>query len=93
MTDQTAARWHDLYQRALFEENDSLILEHITAAEHAIAARARELFSSPDDYVDEVHALDAARYALRALRGAVLRRNSAGMSQPGLSPSLGPRAS
>ncbi len=82
MTDSIA--WPDLYSAALFEGDDSLIIfDRIDAAERAIAARARELFSSAGDHVDELHALDSARYALRALRGAVRLRNSGGAG-PGL---------
>jgi hypothetical protein len=81
VTDPTAARWHDLYSEALFSADDSIILERITAAERAIAARGRELFSSPAITSRSFHSLDSARYALRALRGAVLRRAGRGSTE------------
>jgi len=69
--------WRDLYKTALFEPDPQRLSEHITRAESAIVARARELFDSQGDHIEEELALDDALYALQALRNCVMSRSSA----------------
>jgi hypothetical protein len=45
--------------------------DRIAAAEKAIVARARELFFSGHDTIEEDQALDDALYALRALQNCL----------------------
>ncbi|MGA7171365.1 MAG: hypothetical protein WBX08_19580 [Candidatus Sulfotelmatobacter sp.] len=66
-----ADRWRDLYTAALFETDRSRISERIADAEQAIVARARELFSTGNDTIEEDQALDDALYALRALQNCL----------------------
>jgi len=78
MTDQpTASRfpssaWHELYKAALFETDPARLPDRIVEAEKAIVARARELFGSQNDTIEEDQALDDALYALRALQHCLL---------------------
>jgi hypothetical protein len=59
--------WRDLYKAALFETDRNKIPSRIGEAEKAIIQRARELFGSTTDTIEEDQALDDALYALRAL--------------------------
>src|ERR1700720_4265856 len=52
-------QWHELYQAALFETDKEKIPSRIADAEQAIVARARELFFSSTDNIEEDQALDA----------------------------------
>ena len=63
--------WRELYTAALFETDKNLIPERIATAEQAIVARARELFSTGNDTIEEDEALDDALYALRALQNCL----------------------
>lgn len=62
------AHWRELYLAALFETDNNKVPARIAAAEKAIVARGRELFSSSSDTIDEDECLDDALYALRALQ-------------------------
>jgi len=64
-------QWHDLYKAALFETDRERIPARIAVAEHAIVARARELFFSGTDTIEEDQALDDALYALHALQNCL----------------------
>jgi len=60
--------WRELYKAALFETDRNKIPSRIEEAEKAIIQRARELFGSTTDTIEEDQALDDALYALRALQ-------------------------
>lgn len=59
--------WKDLYVAALLESDVQRIPSLIANAERAIVDRARELFQTTGDHIEEEAALDDALYALRAL--------------------------
>jgi hypothetical protein len=63
--------WRELYKAALFETDRSRLPERIAEAEKAIVARARELFNTTTDNIEEDQALDDALYALRALQSCL----------------------
>lgn len=63
--------WRELYTAALFETDRSRIPTRIAAAEKAIVARSRELFSAGSDTIEEDQALDDALYALKALQSCL----------------------
>ena len=63
--------WCDLYKAALFETDKSRLPERIADAEKAIIARARELFNTTTDNIEEVQALEDALYGLRALQSCL----------------------
>jgi hypothetical protein len=67
-TRRNVQAWHDLYTAALFETDRNRIPTRIAAAEKAIIARSRELFSAGSDTIEEDQALDDALYALKALQ-------------------------
>jgi hypothetical protein len=69
--------WHELYTMALFESDKSRIPERIAEAERAIVSRAREIFSSGVDTIEEDQALDDALYALHALQNCLEFRAAA----------------
>ena len=69
--------WRNLYTAALFETNTDRIPAKIAAAERDIVARARELFATGADTIDEDQALDDALYALRALQSCLDLRETA----------------
>jgi hypothetical protein len=72
-----AESWRELYTAALFETDRSRISARIAGAEQAIAARARELFSTGNDTIEEDQALDDALYALRALQNCLQLQQTA----------------
>lgn len=63
--------WRELYTAALFESNRELLPERIADAQQAIVARARQLFLTGKDTIEEDQALDDALYALRALQNCM----------------------
>ncbi|HUO17600.1 MAG TPA: hypothetical protein VMX38_21635 [Verrucomicrobiae bacterium] len=63
--------WKDLYFAALLEGNVERVPALIFNAEQAIVDRARELFSTQGDHVQEEEALDDALYALHALKSCI----------------------
>src|ERR1700727_160615 len=65
-SDSRAGR--DLYKAALFEVDNTRLPERIAQAERALALRARELFHTAGDNIEEEQALDDTMYALHALR-------------------------
>ena len=60
-------RWEDLYRAAIFEPNSQEVPKRIADAERALVVRARELFGSKEDNIEEEQALDDAMYALKRL--------------------------
>jgi hypothetical protein len=73
----TARAWGELYVAALFETDKSRVPSRIAEAEKAIVARARELFFSGADTIEEDQALDDALYALKALQNCLDMRAAA----------------
>jgi hypothetical protein len=73
----SVSSWRELYKAALFETNRDKLPQRIVDAEKAIVARARELFASATDTIEEDQALDDALYALRALQSCVNRQTAA----------------
>jgi hypothetical protein len=65
------ADWKNLYLAALLEGNVDRIPSLIADAEHAIVGRARELFCTAGDHIQEEEALDDALYALHALKSCI----------------------
>ena len=63
-----SSSWKELYRAALFETNKNQMAERIAKAEWALALRARELFHAGREHLQERQAVDAAIYALHALR-------------------------
>lgn len=59
--------WRRLYVGALFESDRAKLAARITEARTAIICRARDLFRTPGDHIEEGQALDDALYALDAL--------------------------
>ncbi len=76
--------WHDLYRAALFEPDSIEVPMRIAEAERALVIRARELFASKEDNIEEEQALDDAMYALNALRNAWTHRRKAASATPDL---------
>ena len=60
--------WKDLYLAALFEADRERLHLRIAEAEQALVERARQLFSTCGDNIEEAEAIDDAMYALHALR-------------------------
>jgi hypothetical protein len=69
--------WRELYTVALFESDKARVPERIAQAERAIVVRAREIFASGVDTIEEEQALDDALYALRALQNCLEFRAAA----------------
>jgi hypothetical protein len=63
--------WRELYRVALFETDKHEIPTRIGEAEKAIKERARQLFATSTDNVEEDQALDDALYALHALQSCL----------------------
>ena len=66
--------WPQLYKAALFESDANKVSDRIAEAEAALVARARELFHSAGDNIEEEQVIDDAMYALHALRSAMKGR-------------------
>ena len=60
--------WKKLYRAALYETDKNRVSERIANAEWALALRARELFHTGRESLQERQAVDAAISALHALR-------------------------
>jgi hypothetical protein len=60
--------WKELYRAALIETDQNRMAERIADAEWALALRARELFYTGRGDLRERQAVDAAIFALHALR-------------------------
>lgn len=69
--------WRVLYRAAVFERDRTVLRERLSDAEEAIIARARELFHSTGDNIEEREALEDALYTLRAYRNAWQQNNAA----------------
>jgi len=67
----TGRVWPQLYKAALFELDANKVSDRIAEAETVLVARARELFRSAGDNIEEEQAVDDAMYALHALRSAL----------------------
>jgi hypothetical protein len=63
--------WKNLYVAALLEGDVERVPSLISEAERAIVERARELFASTGDHIQEEEALDDALYALHALKSCI----------------------
>jgi hypothetical protein len=63
-----ANNWKDLYVAALLEGDKEKIPFLIEKAERAIVNRARELFGTEGDHIQEEEGLEDALYALHALK-------------------------
>ena len=66
-----AKGWKESYLAALLEGDRTRIPALITEAERAIVLRARELFGSGGDNIEEEEGLEDALYALRALKSCL----------------------
>jgi hypothetical protein len=53
---KTGRVWPELYKIALFESDANKVPDRIAAAETALVRRARELFHSAQDNIEEEHA-------------------------------------
>jgi len=62
--------WAQFYKAALFELDANKVSHRIADAETALVERARQLFYSAEDNIEDEQAVDDAMYALRALRSA-----------------------
>ena len=67
-TSPISKSWRELYKAAVFETDKNRVSERIAHAEWALALRARELFHTGGEHLQERQAVDAAVYALHALR-------------------------
>ena len=74
--------WRELYLAALFEANTAELPDRIADAEKALALRARELFQTTGDHIEEEYAMDDAMYALHALRSTFRYTCSEAKSKP-----------
>ncbi len=59
--------WRDLYIAALFETNNERMAERIVEAKQGLVLRARELFKTAGDHMEEEMAIDDTVQALHAL--------------------------
>ena len=71
VTSQITKAWSELYKVALFETDKSKLSERIADAQTALALRARELFQTGHEHLQERQAVDAAIYALYVLAGTI----------------------
>ena len=69
--------WAQSYKAALFELDANRVSGRIAEAETALVTRARELFHSAGDNIEEEQAVEDAMYALHALRNALKCRQKA----------------
>ena len=67
-TSPISKSWRELYKAAVFEADKNRISERIAHAEWALALRARELFHTGSEHLQERLAVDGAISALQTLR-------------------------
>ena len=72
-----AQSWKELYQAAMCESDLNKLSERIADAETALVLRARELFYTSGDNIEEQESLDNAMCILHALRSSLKRRPTA----------------
>ncbi|PYX02118.1 MAG: hypothetical protein DMG85_22080 [Acidobacteria bacterium] len=77
-----SANWRDLYRAAILELDPMKMFERIAEAEKALRQRAKELFQTPGDNIEEEQALDDSMYALHALQSAGKRNAEMGERNP-----------
>ena len=65
--DPPPSAWRTLYMAALFETDEELAGQRIAEARRALALRARELFRSAGDHMQERSAIEATIQSLHAL--------------------------
>lgn len=70
---QYTPSWKELYQQAISETDLTKLPERITDAENALVLRARELFYSSGNGIEE-ESLEDAMCILHALRSSLKRR-------------------
>jgi len=70
--------WRALYVAALFEPDEGRMVERIGEAKKALVVRARELFQTGEDHVQERSAIEDTLQSLHALEQC--------MAHPGLQP-------
>jgi hypothetical protein len=68
--------WKELYRAALVETDKSKVSERIAQAELAIGLRARELFHTDKEFLQERQAVDAATHGLQSLRSTITAKKS-----------------
>jgi len=66
--------WKDLYQAAIRESDLTKLPERIADAETALVTRARDLFYTSGDKIEEEGSLDDAMCILHALRSSLKHR-------------------
>jgi hypothetical protein len=64
--------WRELYKAVLFEHDKSKLSERIAHAEWALVLRARELFHTGGEHLQERQAVDAAMCTLQMLRSTTI---------------------
>ena len=69
--------WAQFTRLRSLELDVNKVSDRIAEAETALVTRARELFHSADDNIEEEQAVDDAMYALHALRSALKYRANA----------------
>ena len=69
--------WPQFYKAALFEPDANKVSDRIVETKTALVTRARELFHSAGDNIEEEQAVDDEMYALHALRSALKLRPNA----------------
>jgi len=69
-----AQTWKDLYQAAIHESDLNRLPERIADAEIALVLRARELFYTSEDRIEEGESLDDAMCILHALLSSLKHR-------------------
>src|SRR4030088_519575 len=79
VTSQITKAWSELYKVALFETDKSKLSERIADAQTALALRARELFHTGHEHLQERKAVDAAIYALYVLAGTISAKERKGI--------------
>jgi hypothetical protein len=67
--------WRELYKVALFETDRQKLPSRLSDAERALLLRAKELLATSVKG-EEWHAVEKARYALRALRSCTTLKTS-----------------
>lgn len=72
MNCENGKSWRELYKEAVFEKDRKQLLARIDAAEASLLLRARELFRADANNIRERQEVDAALFALYALKSAAM---------------------
>ena len=73
---RSSQAWRSLYVAALFETDEERMVQRIAEAKKALVSRAREIFQTTGDHLQEQSAIEETLQALHALELCMVHREA-----------------